>query len=441
MPANDLDFGSAAAVQKYAARIFEETERYNIPTIHSAMPSLIVNVPITESEGSTLRNSRVDDGPNRKKAHVGPKFDDTPNDRRPSSPRKNGSGQSSRKRGKKKREEFEKTQRDRIREREERLLQELIDEGLPFWKAGELIHRPCLAVPHLDPASDCSMRSLSEEYVPETETAGPDLPNGEAERLGKIEESRRKMAELEADKPLWEEAAKAREAREKAEAACWRERREARRQHEESGAAKEGIPAESKADKAPRRGPQNEQKAQSRAEAIRREADRRSSRAQWTTGRWSDARAVERYTKMCSIFDSTRYSEDYPLSAADVPWPTLKRPDTFLLSKDLDWPSVEAFFRAAQNQMPRDEFASMIETSQRRFHTDRWRSRNLFSFTVDLEERQAMEIGKLILHSLSLPPVIESRSRCSHDNHCSSLDTHPAEDQRVSPPDILTFQV
>ncbi|KAJ6593910.1 hypothetical protein B0H19DRAFT_977069 [Mycena capillaripes] len=210
----------------------------------------------------------------------------------------------------------------------------------------------------------------------------------EAERMAFIAEARRKLAELEADRPLWEEEAKKRERLEKEEQEAQRsrmaERRaaEARKADEERRARMERERQQTQAEE--------EARARSSAERARRERERRQRNERWAYGPWTTQRALERYKTLSDIFDSAKFSPDDPLSFDFIPWPMLQ---TKFSIEDIDWAAVEAFFNAVKPHMRSQDFASFVEKSHRRFHPDRWRSRGLLKSVADDAERGCLEVA------------------------------------------------
>lgn len=210
-----------------------------------------------------------------------------------------------------------------------------------------------------------------------------------AQREASIAASRAKLADLEADRPLWEAAASARKLREQAEAEAHRAKVEARRQAEESRMAEE------RAEKARRR----ESEARAREDAARRDREAaeqleyawQQREARWNTGYWTITRAIARYKEYSELFDAMKFSVD-PLEFRKVPWPVRKRPSE-LSTEDIDWTEVEAFFAEAKTTMRLGEYREFVEKSHRRFHPDRWRSRGALNSVMDEVSRSCMEVA------------------------------------------------
>ena len=206
-------------------------------------------------------------------------------------------------------------------------------------------------------------------------------------RRAALEESRRKIAELEADKPLWEAAAKERTAREKEEP-------EGIRVRAGSSRAKEKEEAERKARIIQEVEEKNRKEEQLRKEqATRGERERRQRQQQrWAFGPWTTQRALERYKILSEEFDSTKFCADLPLTMEAVPWPVLTPPARFSVA-DVDWEAVEKFFLGVRELMGAQDYKTIVEKSHRRFHPDRWRSRSLLKTVLDEMERNNMDVG------------------------------------------------
>jgi flagellar biosynthesis GTPase FlhF len=217
----------------------------------------------------------------------------------------------------------------------------------------------------------------------------------EAARVAAIEESRRKLQALEADRPLWEKAAKERRAREEVEEAEASAKIEAKKRKEKEQTRQQAERLRREQEEAEAQIRREQEKKD--AERARQAQERRARRARWTSGRWTTARAVERFKETSDYFDMTRFSEEHPLFIDDVPWPTLRHPDAFSLPEDVDWDSVEYFFDVLKTHMRTQEYIAFVEKSHRRFHPDRWRSRGLFRAVLDSEQRNYMEIGTCTL--------------------------------------------
>ncbi|KAI0728155.1 hypothetical protein C8Q72DRAFT_885671 [Fomitopsis betulina] len=208
----------------------------------------------------------------------------------------------------------------------------------------------------------------------------------EARRQAAIEESRRKLAELEKDKPLWEQAARRRTEAERAENEQRRAQREAQRRAAE---AEEQRRQQQERDRA-----EAERRARAAHEKAAREQEqrRRQQQQRWAYGPWTTQRALERYKVLSEAFDGTRFSEDSPASFDAIPWPVLQAP-SLLVVEDIDWNAVEAFFRSVRAYMRPQDYKVFVQESHRRFHPDRWRARGILRSVSDEETRSCLEVA------------------------------------------------
>ncbi|GBE81092.1 predicted protein [Sparassis crispa] len=224
---------------------------------------------------------------------------------------------------------------------------------------------------------------------PDDHTQQTDENGEDAMHRALIEESQRKMAELQRDKPLWEEAAKKRKEQEIAEERA----RQAKREQERRTAAAE---AEARA---------RQRQAEARAEAerlaqeerarVEREQIRRQWRqqqARWSQGSWTTQRALERYKLLCETFDTTKFTSSDPITFDIVPWPVLHSP-SILTVEDVDWTAVESFFHTVKPHMRSQDYKMFVEKSHKRFHPDRWRARGLLKSVEDDELRGCLEVA------------------------------------------------
>ncbi|KAJ3896281.1 hypothetical protein GG344DRAFT_36893 [Lentinula edodes] len=223
---------------------------------------------------------------------------------------------------------------------------------------------------------------------PSTDTSFDD----DAARVAAIAESRRKLAELEADRPLWEEEARKRALRQRVEEESQRLKAEERKWADMKRAEVEARQAEMhrKAQETAER--TEEQDAKLREEAIKRQRERRQREQRWAYGHWTPIRALERYRVLSEAFDTTKFNVYDPLTFHVIPWPILNPPAKMSV-EDVDWNAVELFFESVRPHMRSQDFKSFVEKSQRRFHPDRWRSRGLLRTVADEAERSCLEVG------------------------------------------------
>ena len=224
---------------------------------------------------------------------------------------------------------------------------------------------------------------------------------GEDEDAARLAESLQKMAALEADRPLWEAARKKREACERAQEEQQRVKSEARKAHQQEKHRDEGR------EEARLSQEQDENRRRNNQERERLDRERRARYDQWNSGAWTTYRALERYRLVCQYFDETRFSETYPLTFHDIPWPTLQSPRRNS-PQDMTWEAVQGFFMVAKTIIRGQAYRDFLKLSVSRFHTDRWRSRKLLESVVNAEERDCIEVGKY--QNLSYTLFLESNS-------------------------------
>jgi hypothetical protein len=210
----------------------------------------------------------------------------------------------------------------------------------------------------------------------------------EAMRQAELEESIRRMRELERDRPLWEEQRRKREAHERAEEQERQAKAEQRRKAEAERQRQQREEAEHQA-------------RELRAEAERRAAEeerrqqeyrQRRQRQRWESGIWTSHRALERYRILSEEFDAARFTPDQSITFLDIPWPVLHSPSR-LTVEDVDWSAVERFFATVKTHMRSQDYKDFVERSHRRFHPDRWRARKLWSAVRDDVERSCLEVA------------------------------------------------
>lgn len=226
-----------------------------------------------------------------------------------------------------------------------------------------------------------------------TSKATSEEPNedDEAIRQATIEESKRKLAELERDKPLWEEAARRRKEQElRAE----EERKQAKIRQEEEERKRAAYRRYREQWELERQSHELEMKKQ------RKGTQMLVASASIRGGfRWSARSALERYTQTATQFDSVKYTASNPLIFQSVPWPMLVASFTI---NDIQWNAVEKFFKTVEGYLPRNEFRDLVEKSHKRFHPDRWRSRRILTSVQDDLERDLLEVaGSTVAQALT----------------------------------------
>ncbi|KAG6866343.1 hypothetical protein C0991_005264 [Blastosporella zonata] len=207
-----------------------------------------------------------------------------------------------------------------------------------------------------------------------------------------IEASRRKMAELEKDRVIWEGAAARRREQErmeeavlKREAAARRQAMEAERQEQARQAEEERILREQSAQPQPT------------SEKILAETQRRekiiSLHREWYSNAWADDRAFQRYFTLTIAFVKTTFKPgEASMTALDVPWPMLTQQFTL---EEVTTEEVSNFFDALRRRSSADDFRTLVKKSSLRFHPDHWKNR--LSSVTDEEERQAIFEGELVV--------------------------------------------
>lgn len=225
---------------------------------------------------------------------------------------------------------------------------------------------------------------------PESGTNTNPLDEEETQRLAAIEESRRKLAELERDRPLWEQEARRRAAHDRAEAEVNRARQEEERRRKAAAAAEDLRQRQRAAAAAA----ETERRARAEQERIEREREqrRRRERERWSYGPWTTSRAIERYKLLSEAFDAAKFTEQDPVMFEIIPWPVLHSPVT-LRVEDIEWSSVEDFFAAARQHMRAQDYKAFVEKSHKRFHPDRWRARGVLKSVADEETRGCLEVA------------------------------------------------
>ncbi|KAF7288652.1 RING-type domain-containing protein [Mycena chlorophos] len=262
--------------------------------------------------------------------------------------------------------EREKQKRER-REREWNLRKEQ--------KFQQFLNEVYLDLPNGNPAADLDEEDASSE--------SDDDADEEAERRAAIAESRRKLAELEADRPLWEQEARRREQRERQEDEALRAKAAQRR-------AAENLRAEQERRARVEKERQEEERRRAAQEQARRDRERRQRSAGFSYGPWTSQRALERYNLICVDFDNTQFSAENPLDFDSVPWPVLFPPHAFGV-EDIGWTAVEQFFKEIKAHMRPQDYLTLLQKSHRRFHPDKWRSR--LRTVGDETEREFLELG------------------------------------------------
>ena len=214
----------------------------------------------------------------------------------------------------------------------------------------------------------------------------------EQEHQESLQESIQKLAELEKDKPLWDEAARTRQAREHAEAAE-RCRSKAQNTHE-------GRPSSVQA------GPDVNMCQEEEDDANLKDylfESRKRQHEKWAhVTRWTDAHAIQRYDALCETFDRAKFTQDNPPDFYEIPWPIIFSPNS-TQAEDICWDSTEAFFLVAKAHIPAATYLDFVTKSHKRFHPDRWRSRNIVNSLAGRPSLQKLveETGNTVSQALT----------------------------------------
>ncbi|KAG6915788.1 hypothetical protein DXG01_009826 [Tephrocybe rancida] len=232
----------------------------------------------------------------------------------------------------------------------------------------------------------------SEPSAEKTPVPDDIAPDPQAAHDAAIEASRRKLAELEKDRGLWEAAAARRQERERKEEEALKREAAARRHTMEVEKRK------------PARRAEDERKRQEEAareqtpapEAAYKESQRQlkiqSWHQQWFTREvWSDGHAFQRYVTLLKEFGDTLYKPGVQsMTVLDVPWPILDQ--TFTLTQ-VTAKTVTDFFSHFRQTLPPEDFKMLLKKSSLRFHPDHWINR--LSCVAEPAERELISEGKL----------------------------------------------
>ncbi|GLB41208.1 hypothetical protein LshimejAT787_0904230 [Lyophyllum shimeji] len=229
-----------------------------------------------------------------------------------------------------------------------------------------------------------------------------------------VAESRCKILELEADRPRWEEAKKAREQREReaAEKLRQKEVEESQRRMRELRAQEEQRKLEEKRqrerEEAARKAREAEARAQRERERVkdeaRQEAWKKATAAELARcrtrdallcgrGPWNDILAFTRFSDVLDEFESIKFSEAQPLAFENIPWPVLdyRTISTFACCQGVTWEKVEEFFTYVARSRSTETYNRLVEKVHRMFHPDKWRSRRILDTVQDAELRKSIE--------------------------------------------------
>ena len=249
-------------------------------------------------------------------------------------------------------------------------------------------------VPQSDDIEDLSMADESFSSDEETAEDEPHEVDEEAIRRASIEESIKKIRELEKDRPMWEEAARKRQAAAEAEErAKW----EAKQQEELKQKRQAEAEEQRKRDETARKA-REEAERQREAETAKANIEKRRTQLRnnimrkvnaqkaENRGRWTSQNSVMWYREQCDVFDKTKFrSADAVVAFESIPWPTTSCPGAFK-PEDITWESTESFFERARQYMTWEEYLKCVEKSVVRFHPDRWTARGVLLTIADAND-------------------------------------------------------
>jgi hypothetical protein len=272
---------------------------------------------------------------------------------------------------------------ERIRKKKTRLEER-------FWARKEATERAFWENQGIPAYTQESFRQSKSNYG--TSKAKEEEVESEIARQARIEESRRKLAELEKDRPLWEDSKRKREAREREEAlrgSQEKRRREARaqqqRRYEEHKKRRED-------------GPGAQYTTQEREMLKEQKSKEMFVSSSLGMAGWNFEDAHTWYIRTAEAFDKATFSND-PVMFAIFPWPILL--PAFSI-QDISWTNVEEFFITYSRHMSTPNFKRLVLSSQRRFHPDKWRARKVLHNVRDEVERDLLEAaGNLVSQAIN----------------------------------------
>lgn len=112
----------------------------------------------------------------------------------------------------------------------------------------------------------------------------------------------------------------------------------------------------------------------------------------WLRRGWTVHAALKRFKIQSEAFDKLNFFRGDVIVFETIPWPVLKRPNSFGV-EDIDWTAVESFFKEVSLYLNVDEYAKFVEKSHKRFHPDRWKSRRVLACVEDEEEKECLEVA------------------------------------------------
>jgi len=249
------------------------------------------------------------------------------------------------------------------------------------------------------------MSAIPEESI--IEEAYQNAPNGDVSNEqtcedppeDSIEESRRKMAELNADRHKQRLREMQVRGEEEADLKAKEERNRSQAERQRlAELEKQRMEEEARLHEEHEQAVKHEETRRRHAELLKKlDRERELRHEQWNSGPWTISRAIERYKSTCAFFDKAKFSDEIlPLTFIDVPWPTLRHP-SYNRPQDIDWQSTNEFFLAMQPSLRGQAYKDFLKQSFQRFHPDRWSSRNLYSAILDEDERNEIDTGRFLM--------------------------------------------
>ncbi|KAG5342990.1 hypothetical protein C0989_005941 [Termitomyces sp. Mn162] len=210
--------------------------------------------------------------------------------------------------------------------------------------------------------------------------------------IAKIEESKRKMAELEKDRPLWNAAATRRMEQQRLDEEALKREAAERRAKKAQRECEERARREEEERKKKEEAAQTEQQKE-----MQRLIDRENERRQrlqrmfnyWSSAAWSAPLALDRYRALLYEFGQAKFMPGIiPLRTCDVPWPVLLREYTL---ECVTLEEITKFFDTMRAILSMEDYKDLLKKSSLRFHPDHWSTR--LNSVVNEAERKAIAEG------------------------------------------------
>ncbi|KAG6900749.1 hypothetical protein C0993_002173 [Termitomyces sp. T159_Od127] len=261
------------------------------------------------------------------------------------------------------------------------------------------------------PSPECQEVHEADPFEEKTPVPDDFVDDDKATHAARIEQSRRKMAELEKDRPLWNAAAARRMEQQQLEEEALRreaaERRARKAQRENEERVKREDEERAKKEEAAQA--QRQMEIQS---LIDRENKRRQRLQQmfhyWSSAAWSATLALDRYRTLLHEFGQAKFIPGViPLRTCDIPWPVLPREYTL---QCVTLEEITKFFDTMRAILSMEDYKDLLKKSSLRFHPDHWSIR--LDSVVNEEERRAIAEDSQLD---SQPTTALRRSRSTSD--------------------------